>query len=227
MPPSSVTLRASSNSPVCYATRQLWRYSNRIFPSYTGHLAYSQRQCGPEPHHRSVRLVLRPAYAPRRHALPAPARAHTLNPSPPRTDQRVCALAALLERTPTLEHVAWRYLEPGPLVPGTLPTLRSLRADVLDSPGAAGRGLLPGAALAALGPVCVSPCTLDAMAQMRGEALRALDVARFESIALLVRAVRLFASAVAPRARGGLLARACTRHACARTQRGCHSGVST
>jgi hypothetical protein len=99
-------------------------------------------------------------------------------------------LAALLKHTRTLQHVAWHYLEPGP--PGTLPALRSLRADVPDSPGAAGRGLLPGAALAALGPVCVAPCTLDAMAQMRGEALRALDVARFESIALLMHTVRLF-----------------------------------
>ena len=102
-------------------------------------------------------------------------------------------LAALLMRTPTLQHVAWRYLEPGPLAPGTLPALRSLHAGVPDSPGAAGRGLLPHAALAALGPVCVVPCTLDVMEQMRGEALRALDVARFESITLLVRAVRLFA----------------------------------
>jgi hypothetical protein len=104
------------------------------------------------------------------------------------------AFAALLERTPTLHHVAWRYLEPNPLTPGTLPALRSLCADVPDSPGTAGRALLPGAALVALGPICVvaSSCTLDVMAQMRGEALRVLDVARFESIPLLVRVVRLF-----------------------------------
>jgi hypothetical protein len=103
------------------------------------------------------------------------------------------ALAELLERTPTLQHVAWRYLDPRPLSPGTLPALRSLRADVPDSPGNAGRRLLHGAALAALGPVCIAPCTLDAMVQIRHEALRVLDVARFESITLLVRVAQLFA----------------------------------
>jgi hypothetical protein len=43
--------------------------------------------------------------------------------------------------------------------------------------------------------------TLDAMAQMHGEALRAFDVARSESIVLLMPAVRLFAPVVAPCAR--------------------------
>ena len=65
-------------------------------------------------------------------------------------------LAAPLERTPTLQHVAWRYLKPGLLAPGTLPALRSLRADVPDSPGAEGKGLPPDVALAALGPVCLA-----------------------------------------------------------------------
>jgi hypothetical protein len=103
--------------------------------------------------------------------------------------------SALLERTPTLQHVAWRYLEPKPLSPNALPTLRSLRADVPDSPGAAGRGLLRTAEhLAALGPVYVTTETLEAMVQMRRrDTLRVLDVARFDSIASLVRVVRLFA----------------------------------
>jgi hypothetical protein len=44
---------------------------------------------------------------------------------------RLCALslfafplAALLEHTPTLRNVTWRYLEPGPLAPGALPAPR-------------------------------------------------------------------------------------------------------
>ncbi|KAH9952342.1 hypothetical protein BGW80DRAFT_1470396 [Lactifluus volemus] len=79
--------------------------------------------------------------------------------------------SALLERTPTLQHVAWRYLEPNPLSPNALPALRSLRIDVPDSPGAAGCGLLHAPA----------------------DTLRVLDVARFDGIASLVRVVRLFA----------------------------------
>ncbi|KAH9953700.1 hypothetical protein BGW80DRAFT_1567137 [Lactifluus volemus] len=103
--------------------------------------------------------------------------------------------SALLERTPTLQHVAWRYLEPNPLSPNALPALRSLRIDVPDSPGAAGCGLLRTAEhLAALGPVYVTPETLEAMVQMRRrDTLRVLDVARFDGIASLVRVVRLFA----------------------------------
>ncbi|KAI9511018.1 hypothetical protein F5148DRAFT_1327872 [Russula earlei] len=113
---------------------------------------------------------------------------------PAHSDPAAGALAAFLERTPTLEHAAWRHIDPGPLSPRALPSLRSLRAEVPDSPGGAGRGLLlrGGAELAALGPVCIAPRTVDAMALMRREALCLLDVAAFESIAMLVRAVRLF-----------------------------------
>ncbi|KAH9955860.1 hypothetical protein BC827DRAFT_828175 [Russula dissimulans] len=113
------------------------------------------------------------------------------------------ALAAFLERTPTLEHAAWRPIDPGPLTPNALPSLRSLRADVPTSPGAAGRGILlrgsgsepsSGSAepLVALGPVCIAQPTADAMALMRREALCSLDVAAFESFALLARTLRLF-----------------------------------
>ena len=69
----------------------------------------------------------------------------------------------------------WRYLEPGPESRAAVCCLRYL--------------------------VCVTPCTLDAMAQMHGEALRAFDVARSGSIVLLMPAVRLFAPVVAPCAR--------------------------
>jgi len=112
------------------------------------------------------------------------------------------ALASFLERTPTLEHAAWRPIDPGPLSPNALPTLRSLRADVPTSPGAAGRGILlrgddgsGSAELVALGPVCIAQPTVDAMMLMRraaAGALCSLDVAEFESMALLCRALRLF-----------------------------------
>jgi len=115
------------------------------------------------------------------------------------------ALASFLERTPTLEHAAWRPTDPGPLSPTALPALRSLRADVPTSPGAAGRGILlrrennnddggggGDAELVALGPVCIVQPTVDAMMRMRRKALCSLDVAAFENLALLVRALRLF-----------------------------------
>ncbi|KAI0302868.1 hypothetical protein B0F90DRAFT_1925019 [Multifurca ochricompacta] len=103
------------------------------------------------------------------------------------------ALAEFLERTPTLQHVAWYHLDPGPLSSGALPALRSLRADVPDSPGIAGRALLPDSALVSLGPICVTPRTMEAMEHMRRrEMLRRLDVVSFESIPSLVRVVSLF-----------------------------------
>ena len=113
------------------------------------------------------------------------------------------ALAELLELTPTLQHAAWRHIDPGPLHPRALLSLRTLCADVLpDSPGVAGRALLvQGApALLALGPVCVTPRTVDAMAlrmvrrrsREEEDTIYRLYVEAFESFALLVRAVRLF-----------------------------------
>ena len=104
------------------------------------------------------------------------------------------ALAIFLERTPTLQHAAWKHLEPDALPASALPALRTLHVDEVQcSPGAAGRALLQcGAALEALGRVCVDAATLEALVKMRGEALRRLEVASFESIAVLVRAVRLF-----------------------------------
>ncbi|KAI0260322.1 hypothetical protein BC834DRAFT_973575 [Gloeopeniophorella convolvens] len=102
------------------------------------------------------------------------------------------ALAALLERTPTLRAASWFFLDPGPLAAGALPALRALRVDVPDGPGKIGRALLPGAALEALGPLCVSPEALGALAGMRGDALRRLEVCKFDNIALLARVVRLF-----------------------------------
>ena len=76
-----------------------------------------------------------------------------------------------------------------------LPSLRTLHVeDVPRSPGPAGRALLHSgtAALEALGTVCVDTGALGALAHMRGDALRRFEVASFESIAVLVRAVRLF-----------------------------------
>ncbi|KAI9442865.1 hypothetical protein BJY52DRAFT_1420908 [Lactarius psammicola] len=110
----------------------------------------------------------------------APANAHTLT--------------MLLERTPKLQHAAWRHIDPDALSPGALPALRTLHVEEVPcSPGLAGRALLRGgAALDALGSVCVDEATVEALAYMRGEALRRLEVASFESIAMLVRAVRLF-----------------------------------
>jgi hypothetical protein len=99
-------------------------------------------------------------------------------------------LAALLEHMSTPCNVIALPRAPGPLAQELyLPALRSLLCAnvLLGSPGAVGLCLLPLCGL--LGPVC----DVTAMAQMYGSALRALDVARFESIALLVRAVRLFA----------------------------------
>ncbi len=63
----------------------------------------------------------------------------------------------LLERTPTLQHAAWRHLDPEALSPGALPALRTLHAEEVPvSAGPAGRALLrDGAALNALGSVCV------------------------------------------------------------------------
>lgn len=112
----------------------------------------------------------------------------------PEAPSNARALATLLERTPTLQHVTWRHLDPDPLSTGALPALRTLHAEEAPgSPSAAGRALLrAGAALDALGSVCVDVDTLEALAHMRGEALRRLEVASFESIAALVRAVRLF-----------------------------------
>ena len=49
-----------------------------------------------------------------------------------------------------------------------------------------------GAALDALGSVCVDAAALEALAHMRGEAPCRLEVASFESIAVIVRAVQLF-----------------------------------
>ncbi|KAI9437370.1 hypothetical protein BJY52DRAFT_612299 [Lactarius psammicola] len=110
----------------------------------------------------------------------APANAHTL--------------AMLLERTPKLQHAAWRHIDPDALSPGALPALHTLHVEEVPcSPGVAGCALLRGgAALDALGSVCVDEATVEALARMRGEALRCLEVASFESIAVLVRAVRLF-----------------------------------
>ncbi|KAH9035979.1 hypothetical protein EDB84DRAFT_1203663 [Lactarius hengduanensis] len=104
------------------------------------------------------------------------------------------ALAELLDRTPTLQHATWKHLDPDPLSPGALPALRALHVDeVPGSPAAAGRALLRGgAALDSLGSIRVDADALEALAHMRGEALRHLEVTSFESIAVLVRAVRLF-----------------------------------
>lgn len=103
-------------------------------------------------------------------------------------------LAALLERTLTLRHIAWKHLDPDALSASALPTLRTLHVEeVPGSPGAAGRALLRGgASLDALGRVCVDAAALEALEYMHGEALRHFEVTSFESIAVLVRAVRLF-----------------------------------
>jgi hypothetical protein len=99
----------------------------------------------------------------------------------------------LLESTPTLQHVAWKHQDSDALSASALPSLRTLHVeDVPRSPGTAGRALLCGASLEALGSVCVDAAALGALAHMRGEALRRFEVASFESITVLVRAVRLF-----------------------------------
>jgi hypothetical protein len=103
------------------------------------------------------------------------------------------ALATLLERSPTLQHAAWKHLNPDALSSRALPALRTLHVEEVPySPGVAGRALLRGASLDALGRMCVDMVALEALTHMRREALRRLEVASFESIAVLVRAVRLF-----------------------------------
>jgi len=129
-------------------------------------------------------------------------RALALDILTPEAPSNACALAMLLERTPMLQHATWKHLDPDVLSAGALPALRMLHVEgVPCSPGAAGRALLRGgASLDVLGSVCVdvlgSVCmdadALEALAHMHGEALRHLEVASFESIAVLVRAVRLF-----------------------------------
>ncbi|KAI9443860.1 hypothetical protein H4582DRAFT_2095276 [Lactarius indigo] len=103
-------------------------------------------------------------------------------------------LAMLLEHTPRLQHAAWKHLDPGALSTSALPALRTLHVmEMPGSPATAGRALLHGgAALELLGSVCVDAVVLEALAHMRGEALCRLEVASFESIAVLVHAVRLF-----------------------------------
>jgi hypothetical protein len=107
------------------------------------------------------------------------------------------ALVGLLERTPTLQHAAWSHLDPDAVLSANaLPALRTLCVENVrsSSPGTAGRALLRNGvvALHALGSICVDESALDALAHMRGEALCRLDISSFESIAVLVRAVRLF-----------------------------------
>ncbi len=121
-------------------------------------------------------------------------RAFALDILAPEAPSNARALAMLLERTPTLQHAAWKHLDPDALSAGTLPALRTLHVEEVScSPGAAGRALLRGgASLDVLGSICVDVASLEALAHMRGEALRRLEVASFESIAVLVRAVRLF-----------------------------------
>ncbi|KAI9434792.1 hypothetical protein H4582DRAFT_743801 [Lactarius indigo] len=121
-------------------------------------------------------------------------RALALDILAPEAPSNARALVMLLERTPTLQHAAWKYLDPGALSTSALPALRTLHVmEVPGSPSAAGRVLLHGGAtLEALGSICVNAAALEALAHMRGEALRRLEVASFESIAVLVRAVRLF-----------------------------------
>lgn len=104
------------------------------------------------------------------------------------------AFSMLLESTPTLQHVAWKHLDPDALSSSALPSLRTIQVKgVPRSPGTAGRALLHnGASLEALGSVCVDTASLGALAHMHGETLRRFEVASFESIAVLVCAVRLF-----------------------------------
>ncbi|KAH9046341.1 hypothetical protein EDB83DRAFT_2404658 [Lactarius deliciosus] len=121
-------------------------------------------------------------------------RALALDILAPEAPSNARAFAMLLERTPALQHATWKHLDPDALSPGALPALRTLHVEeVPGSPGAAGRALLRGgAALDSLGSIRVDADALEALAHVRGEALRRLEVASFESIAVLVRAVRLF-----------------------------------
>ncbi|KAH9169634.1 hypothetical protein EDB89DRAFT_2196357 [Lactarius sanguifluus] len=121
-------------------------------------------------------------------------RALALDNLAPEAPSNARALAImLLEHTPTLQHVTWKHLDSDPLSPGALPALCTLHVEeVPGSPGPAGRALLRGgAALDSFGSIRVDADALEALAHMRGEALRRLEVASFESIAVLVRAVRL------------------------------------
>ncbi|KAI9452562.1 hypothetical protein BJY52DRAFT_1226064 [Lactarius psammicola] len=121
-------------------------------------------------------------------------RALVLDILAPEAPANARTLAMLLERTPKLQHAVWRHIDPDALSTGALPALRTLHVEEVPcSPGVAGRALLRGgAALDALGSVCVDEATVETLAHMRGEVLRRLEVASFESIAVLVRAVRLF-----------------------------------
>ena len=115
----------------------------------------------------------------------------------PEAPSNACVLTRLLERTPTLQHAAWKHLEPDTLLSANaLPALRTLRMEDVysNSPGTAGRALLRNGAVAlhALGSICVDEATFDALAHVRGEALLHLQISSFESIAVLVRVVRLF-----------------------------------
>ena len=115
----------------------------------------------------------------------------------PEAPSNACAFTRLLERTPTLQHAAWKHIDPDAVLSSNaLPTLRTLRVQDVwgSSPGTAGRALLRNgaAALHALGSICIDEATLDALAHMRGEVLLHLEISSFESITVLVCAVRLF-----------------------------------
>src|SRR6266702_3559591 len=124
-----------------------------------------------EPHARGARPIFRPARSPARRVLPA-LQALALDILVPEAPSGAPALATLLQGTPALQRAAWSHLFPEALSAGALLALHTLHAEGVP----ARRG---GAALDALGSVCV-------------EALRHLEVASFESFAVIVRAVRLF-----------------------------------
>jgi hypothetical protein len=115
--------------------------------------------------------------------------------------------------------------EPAPNIVMTPPVLRppySLLVSALSCAPCADasdrrlllRGAVAVAELGALGAVCTTPPIVDSMALMsRRTALCPLDVAVFESFALLQRPLRLVpAIALAPRARGRSLPRLCVCH---------------
>ena len=114
----------------------------------------------------------------------------------PEALSNACALTRLLKRTPTLQHAAWKHIDPDAvLCANALLALRTMRVQDVwsSSPSTAGRAFLRNGCFShSLRSICVDEATFDVLAHMPGEALRHLEISTFESIAVLVRVVRLF-----------------------------------
>ena len=115
----------------------------------------------------------------------------------PEAPSNACVLTRLFERTATLQHAAWKHIDPDAvLCANPLPAFPTMRVEDVwsSSPGTTGRAFLRNgaASLHSLGSICVDEATFDTPAHVRGEALPHLEISSFESITVLVHAVWLF-----------------------------------